>query len=187
MSQPPVVLAGSVFQPPVVLAGSVFQSPVVLAGSVFQPPVVLAGSVFQHPVVLAGSVLLIPTLPSLLMEETRVPGENHQPVASHWQTFSHNIVLSTPRHERGSNSQLWWWWGLIAQMVVNPTTIRTWPRRPRSRFGKYVKTDIYNKYVVNWFFIMHIFVVYAAIVKPRNFVHKRMAYEKQRWNNKITK
>jgi hypothetical protein len=32
----------------------------------------------------------------LLVEETRVPGENHRPVASHW----HNIISSTPRHER---------------------------------------------------------------------------------------
>jgi hypothetical protein len=39
----------------------------------------------------------------LLVEET---GENDQPVASHWQTLSHNVVSSTPRHEQGSNSQL---------------------------------------------------------------------------------
>jgi hypothetical protein len=32
----------------------------------------------------------------LLVEETRVPGENHRPVASHWQTSSHNVVSSTP-------------------------------------------------------------------------------------------
>jgi hypothetical protein len=42
----------------------------------------------------------------LLMEEIGVPGENHRPVASRWQTLSHNVVLSTPRHERDSNSQL---------------------------------------------------------------------------------
>ena len=36
----------------------------------------------------------------LLVEETGVPWENHWPVASHWQTLSHNVVLSTPRHER---------------------------------------------------------------------------------------
>jgi hypothetical protein len=41
----------------------------------------------------------------LLVEETRVPGENHRPVASHGQTLSHNIVSSTPRHERDSNWQ----------------------------------------------------------------------------------
>jgi hypothetical protein len=33
----------------------------------------------------------------LLMEETRVTGENHRSVASHWQTLSHNAVSSTPR------------------------------------------------------------------------------------------
>jgi len=42
----------------------------------------------------------------LLVEETGVPGKNHQPASSHWQTLSHNVVSSTPRHERGSNSQL---------------------------------------------------------------------------------
>jgi hypothetical protein len=31
----------------------------------------------------------------LLVEETRVSGENHRSVASHWQTLSH-VVLSTP-------------------------------------------------------------------------------------------
>ena len=36
----------------------------------------------------------------LLVEETGVPGENHRPVVSHWQTLSHNVVSSTPRHER---------------------------------------------------------------------------------------
>jgi len=36
-----------------------------------------------------------------LVEETRVPEENHRPVASHCQTLSHNVVLSTPRHEKG--------------------------------------------------------------------------------------
>jgi hypothetical protein len=35
-----------------------------------------------------------------MVEETGVPGENHRPVASHWQTLSYNVVSSTPRHER---------------------------------------------------------------------------------------
>ena len=42
----------------------------------------------------------------LLVEETGVPGENHRLVASHRQTLSRNVVLSTPRHERVSNTQL---------------------------------------------------------------------------------
>jgi hypothetical protein len=40
----------------------------------------------------------------LLVEETGVHGENHQPITSHSQTLSPNVVLSTPCHERGSNS-----------------------------------------------------------------------------------
>ena len=37
----------------------------------------------------------------LLVEEIGVAEENHRPVASHWQTLPHNVVSSTPRHERG--------------------------------------------------------------------------------------
>ena len=38
----------------------------------------------------------------LLVEETR---ENYRHAASNCQTLSHNVVLSTPCHERGQNSQ----------------------------------------------------------------------------------
>ena len=34
---------------------------------------------------------------SFLVEETGVPGENHQPTGSHRKTLSHNIVSSTSR------------------------------------------------------------------------------------------
>ena len=39
----------------------------------------------------------------LIGGETRVPRENNKPAASHWQSLSH-VVLSTPCHERDSNS-----------------------------------------------------------------------------------
>ena len=42
----------------------------------------------------------------LLVEETGVPRENQQPAASHWQTWSHNVVSNTPRNEHELNSQL---------------------------------------------------------------------------------
>jgi hypothetical protein len=42
----------------------------------------------------------------LLVEETRVPVENHRSVASYWQSLSHNVVWSTSCHERGWNTQL---------------------------------------------------------------------------------
>jgi hypothetical protein len=32
----------------------------------------------------------------LLVEETGVPGENHRPVASHWQNLPHNVISSIP-------------------------------------------------------------------------------------------
>ena len=41
-----------------------------------------------------------------LVEEVGGPGENYRPVTSHWQAWSHNVLSNTPRHERGSNSQL---------------------------------------------------------------------------------
>ena len=34
-----------------------------------------------------------------------VPGENHRPAASHWQTLSYNVESSTPPHKRDLNSQ----------------------------------------------------------------------------------
>jgi hypothetical protein len=34
----------------------------------------------------------------LLVEETGVPGENHRPVTSHWQTLSHNNAQIMQSH-----------------------------------------------------------------------------------------
>jgi hypothetical protein len=56
--------------------------------------------------ILIGLWCLMPLSTILQLYSGGVPRENHRPVASHWQTLSHNVVLSTPRHERGSNSQL---------------------------------------------------------------------------------
>ena len=36
----------------------------------------------------------------LLVDETRVAAENHRPVASHCLSLLHNVVSSTPHHER---------------------------------------------------------------------------------------
>jgi hypothetical protein len=45
----------------------------------------------------------------LLLVEAWVHGENHRPVASHWQALWNKVESSTPRHERDSNSLLYWW------------------------------------------------------------------------------
>ena len=52
------------------------------------------------------SISVISLQSVLLVEEAGVPEDNHRPAASHLQTLSHNVISSTPRHERGSNSQL---------------------------------------------------------------------------------
>jgi len=46
----------------------------------------------------------------LLVGETGIPGENHQPVASQWQTLSHNVVhlaLIEIRTHNISGDRLW--------------------------------------------------------------------------------
>ena len=53
------------------------------------------------------NILVISWRSVLLVEETGVSGEKHWPVASHWQTLSHNVVSSSPHHERASNSQIY--------------------------------------------------------------------------------
>jgi hypothetical protein len=34
----------------------------------------------------------------ILIQETGVPWENHQPAVSQWQSLSHNVISSTPSH-----------------------------------------------------------------------------------------
>ena len=41
--------------------------------------------------------MMVISLLSVLLEETGVPGENPQPIVSLYETFSHNVVSSTPR------------------------------------------------------------------------------------------
>jgi hypothetical protein len=73
----------------------------------------------------------------LLVDETGVPGENHRPVTSHWQTWSHNVVSSTPCHERDlnvSDDRHWTRWPDLRcttsiRMMINMTRafcVRLW-------------------------------------------------------------
>ena len=68
----------------------------------------------------------------LLVEEI---GENHRPVASHWQTLSYNVV---------STEYISPWTGfelttlVVAQVVVNPTSMRARPRLPLSRQTQHI-------------------------------------------------
>ena len=49
------------------------------------------------------NISAISWLSVLLVEETRVPRENHRPAASHLQILSHNAVSSTLRHDPAQN------------------------------------------------------------------------------------
>jgi hypothetical protein len=59
--------------------------------------------------------------------------------------LSHNVVSSTPCHERGLTSQLCWLYTLIAQVDVNPTTIWSHQWQPPLELGLYVHSPGCNK------------------------------------------
>ena len=71
------------------------------------------------------SVILLQSF--LLLEETGVPGENHRPVARHYQTLSHNVEPSTPRMSGFHTHKFSGDTALIAEVVVNPTTRQSRP------------------------------------------------------------
>jgi hypothetical protein len=98
------------------------------------------------------------------------------------------IISSTPRHERGSNSQIKWWLALIAQVVVIPWLVQSM-----------VVTD--NELYRQWFYRQ--WVVYTMVVsdcnfyhvklphlhvyllggKPRNLIEQNTVWLKNKWNN----
>ena len=78
----------------------------------------------------------------LVVEENRVPGENHRPVVSQWQTLSHNVLSSTHHlirirtHNFSGDRQ-------TVKVAVNPTTIRFW-----LIFGVWRHFQQYSSYIM---------------------------------------
>ncbi len=61
---------------------------------------------------------------SVLLEETRGPGENHRPVASHWQILSHNVVhlalIEIQTHNMSGDSN----WCVMVSMLASSVVDR---------------------------------------------------------------
>jgi hypothetical protein len=87
----------------------------------------------------------------LLVEETGVPGENHQPVASNWQTISKLKFICLGHRER---SFLWSYGSWIYNykctyaITVVPITTKVVSSNPRS-LGGVLDTTLYDK-VCQW-------------------------------------
>ena len=62
-----------------------------------------------------------------MVEETGVAEENHRPIASHWQTLSHSVVSSTPRHDLYTNmwqTHLYNLWKLPSKIKYSANLIK---------------------------------------------------------------
>jgi hypothetical protein len=68
-----------------------------LAAGLWFSPGTLVSSTNPSPRVIGVGLWTIYRVHHGLVEETRVPGENHKPAASHWQTLSRNVVPSASR------------------------------------------------------------------------------------------
>ena len=63
----------------------------------------------------------------LMAEETGVAGENCRPVASRWQSWSHNVVSSTPHHDLYTNmwqTHLYKVWQLPSKIKYSANLIK---------------------------------------------------------------
>jgi hypothetical protein len=82
----------------------------------------------------------------LLLEESRGRGENHRPVASDWNFVSHNVVHLALIEIRAHNT-----------CGVNPTTIRSRPRRPL-----WWGVTLRNNWLYNSIFSIHKWIIIVS-------------------------
>jgi hypothetical protein len=109
---------------------------------------------------------------SVTLEETGVQHKTTE-LQQFTDKLYHNVVSSTSRHERDSNSQLKWWYALITQVVVNQPGIGS--RRTLQNFEKmhelfkkryqqllfHLKCKIINKQFAHSMFL--IFLVFCVV------------------------
>jgi hypothetical protein len=120
---------------------------------------------FTTTSVISANIPVISWMSVLLVGETGVHRENHRLVASHWQTLSHNVVSSTPRHRQDSNSQFLW-------RLITRFTYDVWFNRDDSNYiilsGVHIvqkKLDLFHEYYYE--FSMWLCRGYRASLKCR--------------------
>ena len=77
-------------------------------------------------------------------EETGVPDENPPSASSTWQTLSHNVVSSTPRHERNkkqSNIETYSKSEISSWSILNPPRVRNEGLYFKARLWDYLVRD----------------------------------------------
>ena len=93
----------------------------------------------------------------LLMEETGVPGENHRPVANHWQTWSLNVVFSTHRLSRVRFFKNHWPFSLE----------HTRPCCCKDVYNQHILQESLWRWIVIVFILIHVYVIKICQSLPR--------------------
>ena len=85
----------------------------------------------------------------LLVEETRVSGENHRPVASYWQTISHNTNLHKQKKKKFLRNiqvttyfQCWRFGHFMKVLFLVAVSILDWRRVWRIRITNWAQEEV---------------------------------------------
>ena len=96
------------------------------------------------------NISVISWRPVLLVEETGVPGENHQSAACHWQTLSQNVVSSTPR-QSAIRHALETLHVLVITLNISRATVVASSAKPDSYDNNIIHTEAKQKLVCSFF------------------------------------
>jgi hypothetical protein len=99
------------------------------------------------------------------VEKTRIPGENHIPATSHWQTLSHNVVSSTPCLNRILTHNV----SDTNRLVNLSLLICTNLNKMKSSLLKITTLEVYKKLYSAYFFHCYMSVVFS---RDSAFLHQ---------------
>ena len=104
------------------------------------------------------------------MEVSFIGGGNHstrRPVASHWQTLSHNVESKTSRHDRDSNSQL---------VVISTDCIGS------CKFNYHTITTVPGV----WYYELTFIIAYTFLLIGFYFIHEFFFFFQKRPNSRVS-